>query len=356
MKLKIMPKAALPHWVERLNQQYRVVGPKQQHGQYLFGEVETADDLHLQYPSSILPPKKYLVPQREVLLSYRLDGSYINAPIDPQPTVVLGVHTCDIHAIKLYDRIFSQGFQDQHYRAHRENTFLVSIECLHPCSEHAFCRDMDTLSVSDGFDLHMIDLGDTYALRIGTEKGSDLLKGFHHVFDALPGDIERLNETLGEKWPRFPYKLDFDVHEMPALLSAGFTSDLWDELGAECLGCGACTQVCPTCYCFDVTDEADLLLETGQRVRQWDSCQIHPFAMVAGGHNFREQLAARQRHRFMRKGKYQMDAYDMVGCVGCGRCARACLVHITPVNVFNELQRRSQAMVEEVLELEEVAA
>jgi Fe-S oxidoreductase len=45
----------------------------------------------------------------------------------------------------------------------------------------------------------------------------------------------------------------------------------------------------------------------------------------------------------MRKGKYQLDSFGMVGCVGCGRCATACLVDITPIGVFNELFQRSKA-------------
>jgi Fe-S oxidoreductase len=32
-----------------------------------------------------------------------------------------------------------------------------------------------------------------------------------------------------------------------------------------------------------------------------------------------------------------------LGCVGCGRCARACLVDITPVGVWNELYRQTEA-------------
>lgn len=347
MTYKILPKAALSEWIKRLRDRFRVVGPKRKHNQYVFGEIENEDELCLAYPSTVLPPKKYLVPQQEVLLRYRLDGSHLEAAINPEPTVVLGVHTCDVHAIKLFDRIFSLGFEDQHYQAHRDNTWLVSIECLASCSEESFCRDMGTASAADGFDLHMIDIGDAYAIKVGSEKGATLFQGCHQIFDAHTADLEHINQVLREKWDHFPYRLDFDVHEMPHLLHEAFENDLWDELGQICLGCGMCTQVCPTCYCFDVTDEADLLLEEGQRVRRWDSCQIHQFAMVAGGHNFRERLAARQRHRFMRKGKYQMDAYDMVGCVGCGRCARACLVHITPINVFNEVHRRVTAVPEE---------
>jgi sulfhydrogenase subunit beta (sulfur reductase) len=65
---------------------------------------------------------------------------------------------------------------------------------------------------------------------------------------------------------------------------------------------------------------------------------LDEFARVAGGENFREHQAARLRHRFMRKGRYLMAKYGELGCVGCGRCARSCLVDISPVNVFNELR------------------
>lgn len=355
MSFKIMPKTVLPDWVNRLQRIYRVVGPAEKHGRYVFSEIADAHDLRLEYPPTVLPPKKYLVPPREVLVKYRLDGTRIEPVLETQPTVIFGVHTCDTHAIKLLDHLFDIGFEDQHYQAHREQTYLISIECLRPCSEECFCRDMGTASASDGFDLHLLDLGDAYAVNVATRKGEKLLEGFHHAFDALPSDMKRINERLGEKWQQFAYRLDFDVHEMPELLEESYSSELWDELGQICLACGMCTQVCPTCYCFDMTDEADLALEVGQRVRRWDSCQIHQFAMVAGGHNFRERLAARQRHRFMRKGKYQMDALEMVGCVGCGRCASSCLVDITPIDVFNELYRRANAP-QEAAVAEEVLA
>ena len=356
MSFKIMPKAVLFDWVTRLQRNYRVVGPVERHGSYVFDELTSAGELCLVYPPTVLPPKKYLVPPRETLVKYKLDGTHIAADINVQPTVILGMHTCDIHGVKLLDHIFDIGFEDQHYQAHREQTYLVSIECLETCTEDSFCRDMGTASASDGSDLHFIDLGDVYAVNVATRKGRKLFEGFHHAFDALPSDMTRVNRRLSEKWKQFAYRLDFDIYLLPELLEKSYDSELWNELGEICLACGMCTQVCPTCYCFDVTDEADLALEEGQRVRRWDSCQIHQFAVVAGGHNFRERLAARQRHRFMRKGKYQMDAIGMVGCVGCGRCASSCLVHITPIDVFNELYARAKAEQEAALVTREVVA
>ncbi len=343
MSFKIMPKSVLPDWVALLNTQYRIVGPTKKFGQFVFDEIHSIDDLHLESPPSILPPKKYLMPPREVLLEYRMDGSRMKVAQTAEPTVILGLHTCDIHAIKLLDHVFSEGYVEQHYQAHRDQTYLVSIECLSPCTKHSFCRDMGTASTADGYDLHMLDLGDVYAIDVNTRKGTKLLEDCYQVFDSLPPDEELLNQVLHEKWQKFEYRLDFDIVEMSDLLKRGYSSDLWHDLGERCLACGMCTQVCPTCYCFDVADEADLLLQQGQRTRRWDSCQVNTFAEVAGGHDFRAKLAARQRHRFMRKGRYQIDAFDMVGCVGCGRCATSCLVHITPIEVFNELHRREDA-------------
>ena len=74
-------------------------------------------------------------------------------------------------------------------------------------------------------------------------------------------------------------------------------------------------------------------------MRRWDSCQLDEFARVASGENFRESRAARQRHRFMRKGKYIYERFDELGCVGCGRCIRTCVAHISIVDGFNTIHR-----------------
>jgi formate hydrogenlyase subunit 6/NADH:ubiquinone oxidoreductase subunit I len=272
----------------------------------------------------------------------------VEVPDGLAPTVVLGVHTCDLHAIQLLDRVFEQGYPDQHYLRRRARVTLVSIECLKPCMQHSFCKSMGTLSVTEGFDLHLTDLGDDFAVDVGTEEGEALLAGFGQARKANEDDYRHVTRVIGEKWPRFPLRLDFDVTELPSLLSTSYDSKLWDELGERCLACGMCTNVCPTCYCFNVQDEVDFTLSAGKRFRVWDSCQLDRFATVAGGHNFRASRANRQRHRFFRKGKYQTDAYGLVGCVGCGRCAQACLVHITPVDTFNGLyQRRHRPAVPE---------
>jgi sulfhydrogenase subunit beta (sulfur reductase) len=242
-----------------------------------------------------------------------------------------------LHGIRVLDEAFSQGYPDAHYLERRKNTLLVGIECLEPCDEHSFCKSMGTLTVSNGYDLHLTDLGDAYSVDVGSEAGRALLKQFSEARQATEADMKRMNKVLGAKWPRFPYKLEFDVGELSTLMAQSYENPVWKKLADICLACGQCTLVCPTCFCFNVYDEVDLSLEDGERRRRWDSCQLDEFARVAGGENFREHQASRLRHRFMRKGRYLMEKYGELGCTGCGRCARSCLVDISPVDVFNEL-------------------
>jgi formate hydrogenlyase subunit 6/NADH:ubiquinone oxidoreductase subunit I len=343
VSLTVIHNADLNTFIHNLLKDYRVVGPVEKHGHYAFDEILDPKDIRLAYTTTILPPKKYLLPPKEVLFAFdRSNGGEIK-PVKPEkPTVIFGVHTCDLHAIQLLDEVFASGHLDPNYFNRRQNTFIVSVECLSPCDENSFCKSMGTLSTDEGYDLHLIDLGDAYTVDAGTEAGELLLKKYAVGEPATEETMRRLNQVLSEKWPKFPYRLDFDVSDLPSLLSLSTKSPLWNELGERCLACAACTNVCPTCFCFDVQDEVDLDLQHGQRVRVWDSCQLDDFATVAGGHNFRKSKALRQRHRFMRKGKYILEAHNHLGCVGCGRCARACLVDITPVSVFNELNRQQE--------------
>jgi sulfhydrogenase subunit beta (sulfur reductase) len=338
MSLWIIDKQAMASFVTNMMDDYRVVGPVAKGSKFAFDQIADATDLRLDYNTSILPPKKYLQPQVERMMTFTRTGKpVVETVIEAPPTVILGVHTCDLHGMCVLDEAFSQGYPDAHYLRRRKRTLLVGIECLEPCDEHSFCKSMGTLTVSNGYDLHLTDLGEAYAVEVGTEQGTALLNKHGDARQATEADMQALNRVLGAKWPRFPYKLEYDVGELSALMSQSYESPLWDQLAEICLACGQCTLVCPTCFCFNVTDVVELNLQEGERLRYWDSCQLDEFARVAGGENFREHQAARLRHRFMRKGRYLLEKYGELGCTGCGRCARSCLVDISPVNVFNDL-------------------
>lgn len=343
MTLKILPKTELPNWIEKLSQEFRIFGPVPIQNEFGFKEVKSFAEMALGYNTTILPPKKAISPQREELLKFNNTENQAQAVLNNTPSVLFGVHTCDLHGINFLDTVFQRDYPDQHYLSRRKNTVIVSLECLEPCTEYSFCKDMGTYTTPANFDLHMVDVGEAYALRVGSQAGEQLLEGIQQSLISGEKGEKQLSRVMRNKWPRFTYRLQADISELPALMGASYKSPIWEDLGKRCLGCGACTLVCPTCYCFDMTDDANFAGDSGTRCRQWDSCQLNQFASVAGGHDFRPGQANRQRHRFFRKYKYQTFQPGLLGCVGCGRCSYACLVDITMIATINKLFSRRVA-------------
>jgi ferredoxin len=339
MSLKILDKGAVGPFINALLADYEVMGPRAKGPKFTFDPIADPSQLRPDYDTTILPPaKKMLHRTCERLAAFkRGPDAGVRAIIDAKPTVLFGLHTCDLRAIRLMDAAFTEDYQDGNYLARRDKTVLVSLECLEPCDEHSFCKDMGTLTAEEGYDLHLTDLGAAFAVDVGTEKGARVLSDYATTQAATDTEVQRLNGVLSAKWPRFSYRLEFDSAELPSLLSTAYDHPLWEELGERCFACGSCTNICPTCYCFDVVDEVDMALTEGVRMRCWDSCQLDEFASVAGGENFREARSARQRHRFMRKGKYLYEKFGELGCVGCGRCIRTCVTHINIVDGFNTI-------------------
>jgi ferredoxin len=119
-------------------------------------------------------------------------------------------------------------------------------------------------------------------------------------------------------------------------MEAGFDSPAWEAITRSCLGCGACTYVCPTCHCFDITDESRG--ERGVRIRTWDACQYAQFTLHASGHNPRADRRARMRQRLMHKYSYAPETAGAVFCSGCGRCVRACPVNLDIREMLSALE------------------
>ncbi len=111
----------------------------------------------------------------------------------------------------------------------------------------------------------------------------------------------------------------------------------WQKMAAQCLSCGICTYVCPTCYCFTITDEIENL--RGERLRSWDSCMFYHYTLEASGHNPRPSKLNRYRNRVGHKFSYIPEKYDgLIGCCGCGRCIRSCPVSIDIRQVVGSLE------------------
>ncbi|MEK6645651.1 MAG: 4Fe-4S dicluster domain-containing protein [Candidatus Firestonebacteria bacterium] len=336
-KLKI---SELVVWLK--NKQYKVVGPKAKENQFVYGDLDSPDELKLEHKPPVLALKKYYLPQEENLLNFSF-GETKGKEVDVSNnfTVVFGAHTCDIAGVICLENACDIEPKDNNFFERNKNILIIGIECLKPCDEYATCVTMGTHNPKGGYDLMLTDIGNQYLVHVNSQEGLNVVANDKIFVDADSEYISKVNRIRTDKTNVFNKQLNVAENEIGVLLGRTVKSPVWDDIGKRCLSCGNCTNVCPTCYCFDVRDEVNLAVTEGRRYRVWDSCQLKEFAEVAGGENFRKDRKKRQQHRLFRKFKYPIEKYNRNFCVGCGRCSRTCMAKISLIETINSLAKES---------------
>lgn len=304
---------------------------------FSFREIANVKDVVLHYKPTVIPPKKYLLPKCEIIQQFDIGKNEWDPVIDFEPATILGIHTCDLAAIECLNLVFSQDPQDMNFIKRRDSLLLIGYECCDYCDQYAMCALMRTHKPSAGYDLMISEFSDYYIFHVGTAAGEQLIKSSKLMTSA--SDVEQLELCKLHKMKEETFINDVHTsyESLSDIFDKGFFSQVWHDLELKCLSCGNCTNVCPSCYCFDIEDDIDLDLKNGFRYRKWDSCQNEEFAQVAGGENFRKSRADRQRHRCMRKFVYPMKKFNRYFCTGCGRCSRACMAGIYLKDIISKL-------------------
>jgi len=339
MKKGVIGKKDFGSWVGKLKNEGDLFGPKKRTDQfYRFDRVDDPSELALDYVSTILPPKKYFVPPKdEVLLEFNLKSGEMKASKDEpaKEIILLGIHGCDMQGLLRLDTCWKEGNPDCSYLAKRAKSTMIGITCTP--DEYCFCTKVQSNDFREGFDIFLSDIGQSFLAEAFTDKGEKLLGlAKSSAADMLEDELAykaklRCASQAAEFLPK--------VVELPLLCMNGENLAMWkDDFGSRCLACGTCTNVCPTCYCFDVKDDLDLNLTTGRRARSWDSCQLEGFTEVAGGEKFMRTQDLRQKHRFYRKFRWLTTKFGgSAFCVGCGRCGRQCTAEISIPETANKL-------------------
>lgn len=333
MAQQFLAQAKVPAFVSHLVSGQAVYAPHRRGARsFSFERVEDPAAVVLEYPRTLGSVKKFFLPPRETLVEFDLaNGTAAAPPAPPANAVFLGVHSYDLAAVRRLDHNFAHGNAERNYVERRRGARFIGVSYEPDRFHFAGSVGIDPYDTT-GCDLFLTRHPDGWIVDVLTAEGAGLVKGF----------------DLAPEAPAKPKRAHFQQHiyvpqaRLNEIMAASYNHPVWEEASRNCLGCGTCNLVCPTCYCFDVQDQVAITGDKGHRERTWDGCMLRGFTEVAGGEVFRHKVAARQRHRVHRKFKYLSDATGQPWCVGCGRCTAACTAGISIVEIVNRLVRDAE--------------
>jgi sulfhydrogenase subunit beta (sulfur reductase) len=343
---------------------YQVIGPKAKDHTIIHAPLKTASELPLGY-SSLQEPgkfqltqgdhlnyfdvtngphswKEYFFPSKSELMRFHKNNGKswnVEEAVNETPHyAMVGVRPCDLAAIEIQDKVFMrEAWCDPIYRARRENAFILAVNCMEPCGT-CFCASMGTgPDARSGFDLCLTELENAFLIEIGSEAGRMAISGDEiswtpasaFLLTAAKKGLEAAREKMGRQLP--------NPQDLKAQLLGNLDHPEWTDVAKRCLSCASCTQVCPTCFCWDVQDITLLPGDVVVRERQWDSCFNPDYSYVAHG-NTRPSTRSRYRQWLTHKFASWYEQFGTSGCTGCGRCITWCPAGIDHVDEIEKIR------------------
>ncbi|MBN2587442.1 MAG: 4Fe-4S dicluster domain-containing protein [Candidatus Fermentibacteraceae bacterium] len=251
-------------------------------------------------------------------------------PRDERPPCIVGAKACDLKGFRILDFVFmDEEYGDPTYIRARKEGLIISADCT-GVGETCFCTAVDVSPWPEAdFDINLSPVEGGFLVAVGSEKGKKLVDEHGSLFSEtedkeLLDSVKKNRSDISKQVAKNVKKKEIpSVDRLKRLVQKQYEeSDLWKESSEDCVECGACNVICPTCHCFLLYDQRS----GGKlaRYRVWDSCMIKDFARVAGGENPRDRLWMRLRNRFDKKFNYFPEVASEIACTGCGRCIAAC--------------------------------
>jgi len=316
----ILEKKKLDQTLQNWSSKYEVIAPQFVDGVLQFHPVHPNSELALNDSiNTRYPPKSLFLPQTEVMLRYDPQRHKLeNVKVLPDKRIILGIRPCDAYAVTLLDTVFdTEENSDPYWLARRSSTIIVGLGCNNPHST-CFCTTVGNGPFNhEGMDALITEMDDVYFIEPFSDKGDALFSGLPIASEEEQLKVKRHQTQVTESMT-----IAFETENLKQTLDNLFDTDFWGKISESCLGCGVCTFLCPTCFCFDIVDE----VQRNERVRNWDTCMFRIYSQEASGHNPRPTRAERTRQRLMHKYSYLPDQIGKIGCTGCGRCVRYCPV------------------------------
>jgi len=286
--------------------------------------------------------KEALFPKCDRILKYQYEGREVAVEdIEPpdQPTVIFGARPCDAASLPIVEPLWNWDYRDKFFNQRRSRTVVITYACRQAPAEACFCVSVGlSPSTEQGSDVVLYPLDEkTVAVNLLTEAGKALEGAFakYRKGQAEDGAVQSFREG-GLKSLAHRKKLD----KVKGWLDAHFEHPFWEQKTFQCLGCGTCTFLCPTCHCFDIQDES--VFDGGTRWKNWDGCQFGLFTLHTSGHNPRGAQPQRYRQRILHKYSIYPDKFGKILCTGCGRCVAHCPVNLSLYDVVASVQELAE--------------
>lgn len=319
----------LASWLAEVAASRQVLAPRQEGKAVVFRPLVAGETPSL--ARATVSPKAAVFPACETLVHFTgtkdpENPAKLNMKLDDTPDaparMVFGCRSCDARGFAVLDKPFLEGkFQDAYYKARRDNLLVVTRTCDSPCST-CFCHWTGGGPADPtGSDVLLTAVNGGFVLEAVSEKGEAFLAS-----TKLADGSDKMDEAKAAREKAAASQQPApDLSKAARRLEQRFTDvDFWAEQTAKCLSCGACTYMCPTCQCFNISDEGDPL--EGRRLRSWDNCMSSLFTREASGHNPRMLKAFRMRNRVSHKFSTYPENWGAFSCNGCGRCISNCPV------------------------------
>jgi sulfhydrogenase subunit beta (sulfur reductase) len=316
-----LEKTQLDPFITAVARRYQVFAPVRTDA-VRFQEVEDGESIDLT-ENSYLPIKQFFFARQDVLFVF--DSANLAVPVEQlEPRVFFGVRRCDLNALSHQDLVFMHDSSDPYYAQRREASVLIGYHCPEPPSPYCFCGSM---GLKDCQDLMFVERPGYFLVETNSERGEQLVQ-------EIPRYFRETEEGFRAEDRRTPGTDRLASAHITAL----YDDERWEEGIRKCLSCGACTALCPACYCYEILDQVEIGdIGRGSRMRCWSSCQLKEFTRVAGDLHLRESRSERFRHRIYHQIEYFRERYGVTLCTGCGRCISYCPTRIDWVDIVKRM-------------------
>lgn len=255
----------------------------------------------------------------------------------PPRTIIIGAPSCDIEGLRLLDAIYvDEDYTDETYLLRRQNSIIIGAAC-HKTAENCHCTSYGVDPwPGAGSDMSMSMVNDSIILSAISEKGGELMKEIKKLATSVePGDedmagITGLQESVATELRDMNDGLPGSSETGTLVKEA--EPDFWKRHSSECVSCGACSAICPSCTCFLLIDRPGF-----EKIKQQDTCQYPAFERVAGGDDPLKELSVRFHNRYMCKFVWKPERFDVLACTGCGRCIDTCIAGINKNEVIMDM-------------------